>query len=89
VKLMNTLSASLRCERRVAFSKHAQPVWFRVAKWIIFAGVAIALFHTRLFWYWLVGLPMLGLCVHFLYRSKTHCWRRPWGGWDDLDAGRE
>jgi hypothetical protein len=43
----------LKREMRVAFSRKAQPIWFRVVKW------------------------------------KTKGWTQPWGGWNDLDAGRD
>ena len=81
--------AALRRECRVAFSPRAQPAWFRVAKWAcIFAGVV--LFHDRA-WLWVFfgGLALAGIPVHFLYRMKTKIWTRPWGGWNDLEAGRD
>ncbi|HEU0039459.1 MAG TPA: hypothetical protein VFR76_09305 [Verrucomicrobiae bacterium] len=85
---MNTFSTAIRRECRVAFSRRAQPVWFRIVKWAcILAGVA--LFHDRRwFWWTLAGLALAGCCVHFLYRCKTKTWTRAWGGWNDMDAGR-
>ncbi len=85
---MNTLAQALRREARVAFSRRAQPVWFRILKWtgILVSG---ALFHERSgFWWTLAGLASAGTCVHFLYRWKTKTWTHPWGGWNDLEAGR-
>jgi len=75
-------------ELRVAFSRRVQPWWVRVLKWTVLIGGAVALFPTNWFWAWVLGLPALGLIVHFFYRWKTHGWARPWGGWDDLDSGR-
>ena len=86
---MNTFSTTLRREFRVSFSKRAQPVWFRVTKWIVFLAVCAALYHSRWFWVWVAGLPALGLTVHFFYRWKTTGWTRPWGGWNDVEAGRD
>jgi len=85
---MNTFSAAIRRECRVALSRRAQPVWFRIVKWTcILAGVA--LFHDRRwFWWTLAGLALAGFCLHFFYRCKTKTWTRAWGGWNDLDAGR-
>ncbi len=42
-------------ELRVAFSRDAQPVWFRVAKWVIFLTVSRRLHGTRWFRIWLSG----------------------------------
>ena len=86
---MNTLNITIRREFRVAFSRRAQPVWFRVAKWTcILTGAA--LFHDRhWFWWALASLAVAGSLVHFLYRSKTKTWTRVWGGWNDLAAGRD
>ena len=86
---MNTLAYSLRREFRVAFSRRAQPVWFRIVKWsCILTGVA--LFSDRhWFWWTLGGLALAGSCLHCLYRCKTKTWTRAWGGWNDLEAGRD
>ena len=86
---MNTFSTAIRRECRVAFSRRAQPVWFRIVKWTcILAGVA--LFHDRRWFWWThAALALAGLFVHFLYRCKTKTWTRAWWGWNDLDAGRD
>jgi hypothetical protein len=86
---MNEISVAIRREFRVAFSRRAQPVWFRIVKWA-FILMVIALFHERpWFWRMLAGLAGIGLIVHFYYRWKTKVWRRAWGGWSDLEAGRD
>ena len=85
---MNALPSVLRRELRVAFSLRAQPLWFRIAKWLGFLAYVVA-FRGRA-WFW----PVIGVCtvgalaLHFLYRWQTRGWTRPWGGWDDLAAGR-
>jgi hypothetical protein len=81
---MNTLKRELK----VAFSKHAQPLWLRLLKWTMFVGVAVLLYRTGYFWSWIAGLPALGVVVHFLYRWKTKGWTRSWGGWRDVEAGK-
>lgn len=83
------MNATVRREFRVAFSKRAQPVWFRIVKWtVIITGAA--LFHDRAwFWWTLASLAVAGTVVHFIYRRKTHVWTRAWGGWNDLAAGRD
>ena len=88
-KLMDTFNLALRREFRVAFSRRAQPVWFRIVKWsCILAG--IAWFHDRRwFWWTLASLAVAGTLLHFFYRWKTRTWTRVWGGWNDLPAGRD
>ena len=80
---------TIKREFRVACSKRAQPVWFRVTKWSVLLGGAFALSGSPFFWYWVAGLAAIGILVHFVYRWRTAVWTRPWGGWNDLDAGRE
>lgn len=79
----------VRRELRVAFSKRAQPVWFRIVKWSVLI-VLIWKFHaSSRFWWILLGVFIAGLPVHFFYRWKTRGWTQPWGGWNDVEAGRE
>jgi len=78
---------SIKRELRIVLSKRTQSLWIRVIKWAIFLGVAIVLYGSAFFLCWVVGLPLLGLFTHFIYRWKTHNWTRPWGGWNDVDAG--
>ena len=86
---MHTFRTAVRRELRVAFSKRAQPVWFRTIKWTCIL-IGVALFHGRSwFWWTLAGLATAGCFVHLLYRWKTKVWTRPWGGWKDLEAGRD
>lgn len=86
---MSTLAHALRREARVAFSRRAQPVWFRILKWTCIV-VGVALFHDqRWFWWTLASLAAAGTLVHLLYRWKTKTWTRAWGGWNDLEAGRD
>jgi hypothetical protein len=78
----------LRRELRVAFSKNAQPVWFRIAKWLVFLTGFGWLWQSRRdqFWYWLTGALLAGLAVHSVWRWQTHGWTRPWGGWNDVET---
>ena len=73
---------------RVAFSRRAQPVWFRVVKWIVIVGISAMLWGSPYFWLWIAGFLTLATTVHFIWRWKTKVWTQPWGGWNDLDAGR-
>ena len=85
---MTSLSAALRREFRVALSRRAQPVWFRVTKWVVLLALMVACRQTPLFWWCLLTLTPVGIGLHFFYRWKTRAWTQPWGGWNDLDAGR-
>lgn len=77
---------TIRRELRVAFSKNAQPIWFRVAKWIVFLTGFGYLWHAKRarFWSWLAGAAFAGVIVHGFWRWQTHGWTRPWGGWNDV-----
>ena len=86
---MSNLAHTLHREWRVAFSRRAQSVWFRILKWTCLL-VGVALFQDRSwFWWTLAGLAIAGTFVHFLYRRKTKTWTHAWGGWNDLAAGRD
>jgi hypothetical protein len=79
---------SFKREVVVAFSRRAQPIWFRVTKWIVIIGITIWLWDSRYFWWWVVGSSGFGLGLHCFYRWKTRGWTRAWGGWDDVESGR-
>jgi len=86
---MSTLNVAIRRELRVAFSPRAQPVWFRVLKWMCILVGAALFHHTSWFWWCLAVLAAVGAPVHLLYRCKTKVWTRAWGGWNELAAGRD
>lgn len=79
----------LKREVRVALSRRAQPVWFRVLKWVILLGVSVWLWRTPYFWLWILGSLVLGVSVHLIWRWKTKGWTQPWGGWNDLEAAKK
>ena len=83
---MSALTIAIRRECRVAFSRHGQPVWFRILKWGLALPLVWWVWRTAWFWETLAGMTMLGLVVHFLYRWKTAGWTRPWGGWNDVKS---
>jgi 1-acyl-sn-glycerol-3-phosphate acyltransferase len=86
---MNSISSSLRREARVALSLRAQPLWFRISKWAVFLTLSAFFWRQPLFWRCVLAAAALGLFLHFFYRWKTRGWTRPWGGWNDLAAGRD
>jgi hypothetical protein len=79
----------IKRELRVAFSRRGQPVWFRLLKWTVFISLSAALWNTPYFQAWIAGVLVTGLIIHAIWRWKTNVWTRPWGGWNDLDAGRD
>jgi hypothetical protein len=76
-------------EVRVAFSLKAQPVWFRVLKWAVFIVLGALFWRSPLFWYCVLGVFALAVVLHMFWRRKTKGWTQAWGGWDDLEAGRQ
>ena len=78
----------IKGELRVAFSRKAQPVWFRVIKWVVFFSITRRLHATKWFRVWIAGAALAGLAVHFTYRWTTRGWTQPWGEWNDIEAGR-
>ena len=77
---------ALKRELRVAFSRRAQPVWFRLVKWAIAIAVTVTFWRNRYFWWWMLGALAVSLMLHFIWRWKTKRWTQPWGGWNDVDA---
>ena len=73
-------------EFRVAFSKRAQPLWFRILKWVVLLAVSAMLWSTPYFVWWLLSTFALGMTVHFIFRYRTRGWTQPWGGWNDVRA---
>lgn len=86
---MNSVASALRREARVALSLRAQPLWFRITKWAVFLALAALFWRQPFFWWCVLAVAALGLSLHLFYRWKTGGWTRPWGGWDDLAAGRD
>lgn len=85
---MSKVTTFIRRELRVCFSRQAQPLWFRILKWMVFLALA-ARYHGAS-WFWLIVAVcfVAGLGVHFFYRAKTRGWTCSWGGWSDLATGR-
>jgi hypothetical protein len=85
-KNMNAASEIIKRELRVVFSKKRSPIPLRIAKWVAILAVALQLYGTKWFWIWIFGLLSAGLATHLMYRQKTQGWKKPWGGWKDVEA---
>ncbi|MFM9943698.1 MAG: hypothetical protein ACKVQB_00550, partial [Bacteroidia bacterium] len=76
------LNKTIKRELEVAISKHSQPVWFRIMKYIVL-GILIYLLWGSL-WLWIVlgVLLIFSLSLHFCYRYKTAGWSKSYGMWN-------
>ncbi len=77
---------ALRVEVSVAFSRRAQPVWFRVVKWIVLVAALWYFRSSRYLWLGLGIAFAFSLALHMLWRTKTKRWTQPWRGWNDVEA---
>jgi len=77
-----SFSKKINREIEVAFSKHAQPVWFRVVKYVLLITTFYFFWRDKLFWIILLIVFVLGLVLYFWYRYKTNGWTKSYGGWD-------
>jgi hypothetical protein len=80
--------SALELELRVAFSRRAQPTWFRVVKWIAIVWATLYFWGAPSFWWWVLGLFGVAVGLHLLWRFKTRRWTQPWLGWNDVAATR-
>jgi hypothetical protein len=71
-----SFNKTIQREIEVAFSKHAQPVWFRILKYVLLA------ITCYFFWIILIVLFVASLCLHFWYRYKTDGWTKSYGMWN-------
>jgi len=72
---------TIKREIEVAFSKNAQPVWFRILKYIVLGGLLYFFWGSKLLWIILLILFVFALALHFWYRYKTRGWTQSYGLW--------
>jgi hypothetical protein len=65
----------------VAFSKQAQPVWFRIVKYILLGCILYFFWGTKTLWIILLTLFISAMLLHFWYRYKTKGWTKSYGLW--------
>ena len=75
------ISETFRRELEVAFSKHSQPIWFRIPKYLVLGVLFYFLWGTATLWITLAVLLVISLCMHFWYRYKTKAWTQSYGMW--------
>jgi hypothetical protein len=76
------MKKTLQREAEVAFSRHAQPVWFRLIKYPVLLAAGYLLWDTKYFWGCFSILLLASVALHLFYRYKTKAWSRSFGGWD-------
>jgi len=76
-----TLGKTIKRELEVAFSKHSQPTWFRIFKYVLLASILFFFWGTKLLWIILVIMFAFAMLLHFWYRYKTHGWTKSYGLW--------
>ena len=75
------LSKTIKRELQVAFSKHSQPIWFRILKYILLVGIVFCLWGTKLLCVMLLIMFAFAMLLHFWYRYKTQGWTKSYGLW--------
>ena len=75
------LNKVIKKELEVAFSKHSQPIWFRLLKYILLGGVLFLFWGSPLLWIVLISLFVIAMLLHFWYRYKTKVWTKSYGMW--------
>lgn len=74
-------SKTFKREIEVAFSKHSQPIWFRILKYILLAFSIYFFWRSKLLWIILLIVFVFAMLLHFWYRYKTHAWTKSYGLW--------
>jgi len=83
------LNKTIKRELEVAFSKHSQPGWFRVFKYILLGAILYLLWGTKLLWIILLIMFVFAMLLHFWYRYKTQGWTKSYGLWrHEKDRGQ-
>ena len=83
------LSKIIRREFEVAFSKHSQPIWFRVLKYILLGTIIFFFWGTKLLWIILPITFVFAMLLHFWYRYKTNGWTKSYSLWKhEKDRGQ-
>ncbi|HZV44484.1 MAG TPA: hypothetical protein VFF90_08395 [Saprospiraceae bacterium] len=75
------ISETVRREFEVAFSRHSQPPWFRILKYVAITILAYFLWGTQWIWIVFLILFLFSLLLHFWYRHKTAGWTKSYKMW--------
>jgi len=72
---------TIKREAEVVLSKHSQPVWFRILKYILLGFFIYFAWGNKFLWKYIAGMVIIAILLHFWYRYKTKGWTRSYGGW--------
>ena len=75
------LNKIIKRELEVAFSKHSQPIWFKVLKYVLLGAVIFLFWGSPVLWIILISLFVIAMFLHFWYRYKTKAWTKSYGMW--------
>lgn len=75
------MNKTIAREIEVALSKHSQPVWFRVVKYILIVAALYFLWNNPWLWIIFSVLFVFSLALHLWYRYKTKGWTQSYGMW--------
>ena len=59
------LNKTIKRELEVAFSKHSQPIWFRILKYILLGAIVFFFWGTKLLWIILLSTFAFAMLLHF------------------------
>jgi hypothetical protein len=76
-----SFNKTIKREIEVAFSKHSQPIWFRILKYILLGCIIYFFWESKLLWIILLILFAFAMLLHFWYRYKTQGWTKSYGMW--------
>jgi predicted lysophospholipase L1 biosynthesis ABC-type transport system permease subunit len=76
------LSKTIKREIEVAFSKHSQPVWFRIVKYILLGALIYFFWGHKMLWIILLAMLVPAMFLHFWYRYKTNSWTKSYRMWN-------
>lgn len=71
----------IRRELEIVFAKDAQPVWFRIAKYLLLALLIYLFWGSKIIWIIILTIVTFSLMVHFWFRYKTNGWTTSYGPW--------
>jgi hypothetical protein len=71
----------MKREVEVAFSRHSQPIWFRILKYVVLGSIVYFFWGSKWLWIILLILFVLSMGLHFWYRYKTKGWSQSYGLW--------
>jgi hypothetical protein len=76
------MNYKVRREVEVAFSKHSQPIWFRILKYSLLALLIYFFYGDEEFWIGFGVFLVIAMILHFWYRYKTNGWTKSYGLWN-------